>query len=62
MGEIAEDMLDGTCCETCGEYISEGPGYPRYCCQQCADDRGAEFLPLDDDDFDPDLDFDEDEE
>lgn len=33
MGEIAEGMLDGTFCESCGEYIgaSDGPAY----CNDC---------------------------
>jgi len=32
MGEIAEAMLDGTLCQTCGEYLDDGaPGHPRYC-------------------------------
>lgn len=38
MGEAAEDMLDGSCCETCGEWFHDGdaPGYPRPCngCKQ----------------------------
>lgn len=43
MGEIADMMLDGTLCECCGEYIDddEASGFPRYCCRQCAEDRGA---------------------
>lgn len=41
MGEYAEMMLDGTCCEGCGEFMGdildggEAPGYPRYCSPQC---------------------------
>ena len=32
MGEAAEMMLDGTCCEGCGEFMDgDAPGYPRYC-------------------------------
>lgn len=31
MGEIAEMMLDGTLCESCGEFIGDGDGYPRKC-------------------------------
>lgn len=31
MGDISEMMLDGTLCETCGEFIGEPVGYPRYC-------------------------------
>ena len=29
MGEIADMMLDGTLDEQTGEYLGEGPGYPR---------------------------------
>lgn len=43
MGEIAEMMLDGTLCEACGTFIDEGgDGFPRYCSNECARDRGAE--------------------
>ena len=40
MGEIAEMMLDGIMCETCGEIIDDGEeaGHPR----QCA---GCRILP-----------------
>ncbi len=32
MGDIADQMLDGTLCEGCGIYLSDnGPGYPCYC-------------------------------
>ena len=37
MGDAAEDRLDGTVCESCGEYFddtingSAPPGFPRYC-------------------------------
>jgi len=31
MGEIAEAMLDGTLCQSCGEYIGTGAGHPRSC-------------------------------
>lgn len=43
MGEYAEMMLDGTLCEGCGTFIdSDGAaGFPRYCSNQCARDRGA---------------------
>jgi len=37
MGEIADMMLDGTLCATCGEFIGEDAGYPRYCCAACGD-------------------------
>ena len=32
MGEYADMMLDGTCCEACGGFFGDGqaPGYPRY--------------------------------
>lgn len=38
MGDISEDMLDGTICQGCGELLSEKPGYPRVCgmCQEQA--------------------------
>ena len=44
MGEIAEMMLDGTLCECCGAYIDDGEesGFPRYCSEECARDRGVE--------------------
>ena len=37
MGQAAEDALDGTCCQVCGEWMgdvlggSESPGFPRTC-------------------------------
>jgi hypothetical protein len=31
MGDIAEMHLDGTLCETCGTFLGETTGYPRYC-------------------------------
>ena len=40
MGEIADAMLDGTLCECCGEYIGSDAGYPQYCSEECARDRG----------------------
>lgn len=45
MGEYAEMMLEGDCCEACGTYIGEGSGFARYCSTQCARDRGADFKP-----------------
>lgn len=33
MGEIAEMMLDGTLCSTCGSYVGRGDGFPRSCCE-----------------------------
>lgn len=42
MGEYAEMMLDGTLCECCGGFLDgEAPGFPRYCSNECARDRGA---------------------
>lgn len=44
MGDIADAMLDGTLCETCGilmedmtEEGAEPPGYPRQCAD-CAEE------------------------
>lgn len=34
MGDIAEMMLDGTLCESCGSFIGEAVGFPRYC-EEC---------------------------
>ena len=34
MGEYAEMMLDGTCCQCCGEFLhdgEDGDGCPQYC-------------------------------
>jgi hypothetical protein len=32
MGEVAEMMLEGILCESCGEFIDgENPGHPREC-------------------------------
>ncbi len=42
MGEYAEMMLSGECCEGCGNYIGMGQiGLPQYCSKRCANDRGA---------------------
>ena len=42
MGEIADSMISGETCEMCGVWLDgESPGYPRYCSNECADDRGA---------------------
>lgn len=49
MGEIAEMMLDGTLCESCGCYIGQGGGFPGYCSAQCAKDRGADEVATDED-------------
>lgn len=45
MGEIADAMLDGTLCECCGTYIGEGDGFPQYCSDYCAKDRGVDLEP-----------------
>lgn len=45
MGEAAEDVLDGSCCQGCGEWFddvtedAEPPGYPRFCgsCEYAAE-------------------------
>lgn len=52
MGEIAEMHLDGTLCEMCGEYMGDAIGFPRYCSETCAKDRGAEYIDFDDDNND----------
>jgi hypothetical protein len=31
MGEIADMMIDGTLCQSCGAYIGPGLGFPRTC-------------------------------
>lgn len=32
MGEAADMLLDGTCCEQCGVFLDgDSPGYPRLC-------------------------------
>jgi hypothetical protein len=44
MGQIADDMISGVCCECCGVYLEcdecEEIGVPAYCCLECAKDRG----------------------
>lgn len=41
MGEAAEAILDGDCCQLCGEFFldDESPGYPRSC-RGCEPDQG----------------------
>lgn len=42
MGEIADSMIYGECCEMCGVPLAgEAGGFPRYCSSECAKDRGA---------------------
>lgn len=42
MSEIAEMMLEGDLCECCGAALpGEGCGVPRYCSEQCRQDRNG---------------------
>lgn len=48
MGEIADMMLEGILCATCGVALDdvadpdfEEPGHPRYCCEECAPEGGV---------------------
>lgn len=36
MGDVADMMIDGTLCQSCGVYIGSDNGYPTYCrgCQR----------------------------
>jgi len=36
MGQIAEDMTEGRCCQICGVYFEEEHGYP-VLCETCYD-------------------------
>lgn len=40
MGEIADMMLEGELCFSCGEYleVDEPVGFPSFCSRQCAKD------------------------
>jgi len=44
MGQVAEDMLTGICCEMCGEFLMcdecAEMGIPMYCSEECARNRG----------------------
>lgn len=31
MGDAADDIINGDCCEECGEWIGNGEGYPQKC-------------------------------
>lgn len=49
MGDIADDMLDGTLCSVCGEWLGIEAGYPMMCptCEKDANtkqDRREEKL------------------
>ena len=46
MADIAEMTLDGTLCESCGDYIGEPVGHPR----DCRDCRMASGETIGDDD------------
>lgn len=37
MGEIADMMIEGAMCQSCGEFLGDEVGYPRYC-RACACD------------------------
>lgn len=41
MGEYAEMMLDGTMCQSCGEFINSDNGYPTSC-RSCRSDEKRE--------------------
>lgn len=42
MGDIAESMIGGEMCATCGEYIGcDDYGIPMYCSIECAKEQGA---------------------
>lgn len=43
MGEYADMMLEGDCCQFCGEYIGEGDGWPRSCGCDGADGDDEDF-------------------
>lgn len=50
MGEIAESMISGEACEMCGIPLpGEADGFPRYCSEECAIDRGADLSQVVDD-------------
>ena len=34
MGEIADSIINGECCQECGTYLEEETGYP-VTCQEC---------------------------
>jgi len=44
MGEIADMMLDGTLCQTCGTFIDNPCDYPRYCAG-CQPEEETEETP-----------------
>lgn len=34
MGEIADSIINGDFCETCGKFLGKGDGFPRSCCDE----------------------------
>jgi hypothetical protein len=44
MGEIADDLMDGSCCGFCSSYFEEEHGYPVLCksCWRKADTKERE--------------------
>ncbi len=39
MGEMADYMLNGDDCQSCGEYLGDGDGCPRNCASCEAEER-----------------------
>lgn len=56
MGEAADDILEGLCCQYCGEWFddvlggAEAPGYPRSC-EGCDDDNEDDLFEDQDEAF-----------
>lgn len=42
MGDIADMMIGGAMCQSCGEYLGEGDGYPTFCAS-CAREQGIDL-------------------
>ena len=38
MSDFTDDMLNGDYCQTCGEYLGEGDGYP-VTCEECQNEK-----------------------
>ncbi len=38
MGDMADDIIDGDCCQVCGQYFNESQGYP-CTCTECGGDK-----------------------
>lgn len=43
VGEIADDMIDGSACHWCGVYFEQTYGYP-VVCRDCAKEHGAKMV------------------